>query len=94
MSAPAALDLDEKATWLADAAGAIRSMASRSRHNTGWTFTADDLRDMVGEPGHPNWIGVAFNAARTLGVITVYGYTTSRSASRHGGVIRVWRAAT
>lgn len=92
MSAPAALDLDEKATWLADAADAIDSLVYRS-HRTGSTFTADDLRAMIGEPGHPNWTGVAFNAARTLGVIVVDGFTISRTKSRHGGVVRVWRAA-
>lgn len=92
MSAPAALDLDEKATWLADAAGAIDSLALRS-HRTGSTFTADDLRAMIGEPGHPNWIGNAFNTARTDGAIRRVGFTTSRAKSRHGGVVRVWRAA-
>lgn len=96
MSAPAALDLDEKATWLADAGDVIERLAKRDR-DLGIAFTADDLRehfDVIGQPADPNWIGNAFTTARTLGVITADGFAVSTCPTRHGGVIRVWRAAT
>lgn len=94
MSVPMALDTPqgEKADWMQDAAEAIDALAARSaKYDT--TFTADDLRKMIGEPGHPNWTGTAFSAARQNRVIEMAGFTTSTAKSRHRGVIRTWRAA-
>lgn len=92
MSTPAALSTDPRADWMEDAHTAISALAARSIR-TGQTFTADDLRKMIGEPDHHNWIGASFQAAYKRGEIDQVGFTLSRSKSRRGGVIRVWRAA-
>ncbi len=91
MATAAAISTDPRADWLADAAEAIAALAHRAAQ-TNTAFTADDLRAMIGEPDHPNWIGAAFSTARSTGQIKAAGYTTSRARSRHGGVIRRWRA--
>lgn len=65
MSAPAALDIDERATWLAAADDVIEKLAKRDR-DLGIPFTADDLCqhfDVIGQPADPNWIGSAFSKA-------------------------------
>lgn len=93
MSAPAVLSIDPRADWMHDAHTAIDALVVRY-HRTGQTFTAEDLRRMVGEPEHCNWIGTAFRAACKRGAITQEGYTLSHTKSRRGGVIRVWKAAT
>ncbi|TLP72958.1 hypothetical protein [Nesterenkonia sphaerica] len=94
MTTPMSLEApgEAKASWLADARESIEALARRARtYDT--TFTADDLRRLVGEPAHPNWVGGAFSSARRLGIITPAGYTTSSTRSRHRGVIRKWKAA-
>lgn len=58
--------------------------------STGIPFTADDCRDLVPPPRHPNQVGARFNAAAKAGVIRQAGYALSRSRSRHAGVLRRW----
>jgi len=92
MSAPAVLSVDPKRDWMYDAHTAIDALVVRYQR-TGQTFTAEDLRRMIGEPEHCNWIGIAFRAAHNRGAITQEGFTLSHTKSRRGGVIRVWKAA-
>lgn len=92
MATPAALSTNPKADWLADARDAIEALAVAHRR-ADTAFTADDLRRIVGQPDHANWVGAAFSAAHKLGIIRPVGYTTSRTRSRHHGVIRTWKAA-
>ncbi|MDZ5077900.1 hypothetical protein [Nesterenkonia sp. HG001] len=91
MATAAAIRTDPRADWLTGAREAIEALAARSAR-TGAEFTADDLRRMIGEPDHPNWFGSAFNTARIARIIEPVGFTISRARSRHGGVIRTWRA--
>lgn len=91
MATPAVISTDPKADWMTEAAEAIARLAARSA-KCNVTFTADDLRREVGEPDHPNWVGSAFSAAAQTKVIRPVGFTISRAPTRHGGVIRTWRA--
>lgn len=61
---------------------------------TGTTFTADDFRvRLLVQPHHPNALGAALARAARRGVITAVGVETSRTPSRHGGLVRVWAGA-
>lgn len=61
---------------------------------TGQEFTADDVRQCVGEPDHPNRWGGVWLAARRAGLIVPTGQVRpSTTATRHGSLVRVWRAA-
>lgn len=86
MSTPAALQVDPKGDWLADAREAIEALA-----RTGRKFTSDDLREMVGDPAHANWFGNAFNSAHQAKIIKPVGFRQSRAKSRRGGVLREWK---
>lgn len=60
----------------------------------GLEFTADDVRQVVGEPDHPNRWGGVWLAARRAGLVVPTGEVRpSTTASRHGSLVRVWRAA-
>lgn len=85
MSRPAALTLDDRAEWFHDANEALDYLIG-SRH----LFSADDLRDKLPVPAHPNWWGALFGAAHRSGRIKPMGFQLSRSKSRRGGVVRVW----
>lgn len=80
---PMALDTREE--WFDLARTAITELAA-TRH----LFTADDLRPLVPDPGHKNWIGNAFQSARQTKLIKPVGFQLSNSKSRKHGVIRVW----
>ena len=76
-------------TWSADAVATIIGLSHAQS-----LVTAEDLAREMREPPHPNAVGAAFSAARSLGFIEASGYTTSNTPSRHHGVIRVWRRKT
>ncbi len=83
MTAPMALADEE---WADDAIATIIALSLAQPY-----LTADHLARAMRRPPHPNQIGAAFSAARAMGFIEAYGYTTSNTPSRHHGVIRVWR---
>jgi len=83
MTRPAVLD--DTSEWIADAVSMIRAYAA-----SGLSFTAEDIRRSMRTPPHDNTMGIAFRAARSLGVITTVGYKESTEPSRRGGLIRVW----
>lgn len=66
------------------AVGVIRRLAWSGR-----TFSADTVRAETVIAS--NAIGAAFRHCHTQGLIEAVGYVTSRSPSRHGGVLRLWR---
>ncbi|MDX3006725.1 hypothetical protein PWY87_33975 [Kribbella solani] len=71
---------------------ALREIAILAEN--GWDFTSDDVRQVVGEPDHPNRWGGVFLAARRAGLILPTGEVRpSTTPSRHGALVRVWRAA-
>lgn len=78
---------DAKAVWLADAADAIDRLAHRGR-----AFTADDLRAMIGEPEHGNWVGTAFARARNAGSIKAIASGAALAKTRNGGRLQIWTA--
>ena len=59
--------------------------------STGVPFTADDVRELIPAPDHPNRTGARFHAANRAGLIRPTGFALSRSRSRHAGVLRVWQ---
>lgn len=64
---------------------------------TGRSFTADDLRAIVGDPPdgeHVNGIGGMFLRASRDGSIEFVGYKTSTRPEARGRPVRVWRGAT
>ena len=83
---------DAKAAWLTDAEHAIAALAVRY-HRTGKTFTADDVRAMIGAPEHGNWFGIAFASAKRRGEIEAVAFSAARAKSRNGGSLKIWRAA-
>ncbi|WP_157366299.1 hypothetical protein [Arthrobacter sp. Soil763] len=78
----------EDTTWTEEAVATIADLAKR-----GGTVTADDLRWNHRPAPHPNKVGSAFKIARSRGLITQAGVSTSRHRSRHGGILREWVAA-
>lgn len=77
--------LDGRDEWFDAARDALDTLIE-TRH----LFSADDMRPLVPEPGHPSWWGALFAGAREAGRIKPMGFMLSRSKSRKNGVIRVW----
>lgn len=78
----------EDTTWTEEAVATIADLAKRKG-----TVTADDLRQNHRPAPHPNKVGSAFRIARSRGLITQVGVSTSKQRSRHGGTLREWVAA-
>jgi hypothetical protein len=57
---------------------------------SGKEYTADDVRAVIADPKQPNVIGSAVNRVSKQ-LAEVVGYTQSKSASRRGGILRIWR---
>lgn len=94
MSAPAVLSVDPRADWMRDAEHAISALVT-GYHRTGQTFTADDLRGIVGQPDDIHWPGTAFKVAHARGEIEPTGqYVRSTRRARKGSILAVWKAAT
>lgn len=76
--------------WRLAAEQAIRELAASGR-----VFTAEDLRDRVGQlGGHANSVGGLFLAAARRGDIVAAGYRQATRAEAHGRVLRAWRGAS
>ena len=73
--------------WWRD--GAYRKLVMLA--TSGRIFTADHLLDGLPEPDQPCCVGGLFMAASKSGLIECVGATPSRRASRHGGLVRMWR---
>lgn len=75
--------------WKRDADLAIDELAK-----SGNSFTAEDLRSMVGDPpNHPNAMGARFLKAAKRGLIIRVGYRQSQRESLHLHPIAVWKGA-
>jgi len=72
--------------WRDLAFGAVAYLAATGRH-----FTADDLRDIAGEPPSDNAIGAVLLTAAKRREIASIGFERSTRPSRRAGVLRVWR---
>ncbi len=59
----------------------------------GTTFTADALRELVGDPPGPNSLGALFRAAAQQGRIERVGFQPATRPERHAAIQSIWRAA-
>ncbi len=74
------------AGWKARVDAAIEELAA-----SGAPFTAEDVREIAGDPpDHPNAMGARFAAAAQRGLIRSVGYRKARRASLHRHPIHVW----
>lgn len=78
-------------TWHEAADAAMKHLVS-----THAPFTADDLRDLLGDcqPANPNSIGGLFMAWSRAGLITRCGGGNSRGPKRNGGYRHEWICAS
>jgi hypothetical protein len=56
----------------------------------GTPFTADDLRELIGDPEHVNVVGALFSAAAKAGKIRCLGTRPSTRPERHANSQRIW----
>lgn len=59
----------------------------------GRQFTAEDLRQWVGDVSHPNGWGGYVKAAAARGEIIFCGYTKATRKQARGHLLRLWRFA-
>jgi len=71
--------------WVEDAMEVIHWFAGLDE-----PFTADNIRQMVGDPPHPNCIGAAFRNASKAGKIKFEGYQQSKRKGARARVLTVW----
>lgn len=73
--------------------GAMRALEHEA--TSGRPFAADDLAETYGlpAPDHPGRWGALFRVAHKRGLVEPVGFRQSRSPSRAGGVLRVWRGS-
>lgn len=84
---PVPVVLDRKDEWFEAAKRGMDALVAR-----GYSFTADDLRDMIPAPSNPNWVGAVFTAYQSMGLIRYVQHERSRSRSRRGGAVARWTA--
>ncbi len=71
--------------WVSSCDRAITYLAS-----CGLPFSAEDVRELCGDPPRPNLFGVRFRAALRAGSIRRVGYAPSTRPERRGGVVAMW----
>jgi hypothetical protein len=57
----------------------------------GTAFTSDDLHTVLGDPPHPNWLGVLLAKAKNLDLIEKIGWRESERKAANGRVVRLWQ---
>ena len=72
--------------WKVRAEAAIYVLAKR-----GQSFTAEDVRAVVGDPTRPNAMGALFRLASAHGIIERVGFSKPVRPSRHASMMAVWR---
>jgi len=71
--------------WAEGALDAIRYFARAGR-----TFTADDVRNRVGDPPAPGAVGAVFRQASKARLIRPAGWTVTDRVVGHGRDLRQW----
>ena len=72
---------------------ARQALAAFARSGT--EFTAEDVRDVVGDPpGHPNAMGGSFQKASRQGLIHRVGFRPARRPSRNVSSLAVWKGGS
>jgi hypothetical protein len=86
-----------KAEGMARAAGAVdadwRARADRAIVQLaigGQPFTAEEVRQIAGDPDRPNAFGAVFNTAARRGLIRKVDYQLATRKSRHRNLVTVW----
>lgn len=79
--------------WKDRVDNAIATLAStRDEHGELLRFTAEDVRDLAGDPpDHPNAHGARFSAAARRGLIRKVGYRLASRASLHRHPLALWQ---
>ncbi len=71
--------------WNERCDSAIRQLAQ-----SGQPFTAEQVREIAGDPSRPNAFGARLHAAARKGVITKIDYRPATRATLHSHPIAVW----
>jgi len=77
---------EDRADWFADARLMILRLSITEPE-----FTADDLRKVLRPAPNPYWPGIAFGNASRDGLIEWRGYEKSKTKSRKGSPVSIWR---
>jgi len=80
---------EDRADWFADARLMILRLSITEPE-----FTADDLRKVLRPPASDKWPGLAFSRAQDAGLIEWVAYVKSKTKSRKGSPVSVWRRKT
>ena len=67
-------------------------IATLSRN--GADFTAEDVRQWVGDPPHPNALGARILSAVKNGIIQCIGYRKATRREAHARILGVYRGCT
>lgn len=78
----ALVDANEPTEWKAEADKAIALLARRT-FASGGTFTAEDVREIAGDPERPNAMGARWLAAVRAGLVEQVGMTRSTRPESH-----------
>lgn len=78
-------DAAEGSRWKEAADAAIAQLAA-----SGQEFTAEDVREVAGDPEHFNAMGARFGAAAQAGLIRYVRHAPSSRPTLHRCAIRVW----
>jgi hypothetical protein len=82
-------DEAETTAWRVAVDAAIAQLAERAG-----TFTAEDVRQIAGDPpSHPNAMGARFMAASRRGLIRRVGFREAQRVTLHGHPIALWVGA-
>lgn len=80
------VDASAPEEWKAECDGIISWLA-----RNGAEFTAEDVRQWISDPPHPNAMGARFLAAVKGKVIETLGYRKAKRPSAHARVLAVYR---
>ena len=80
---------ESKAEWFADARFMIERLAAGNDR-----FSADDLRKVLRPAPDPHWAGLVFGEVSRKGLIEFVEYQKSKTKSRKGAPVAVWRRKT
>lgn len=89
----ARVDANEDDAWKAAVDVAIERLAHECRAGTRETFTAEDVRDLAGDPpNHANAMGARFLRAVKAGTIVGVGWTRSSRPAAHACRLQLYKA--
>lgn len=82
----ARVDRATDAKWKSRCDTVIRTLAQ-----SGLPFTAEDVREQVGDPPRQNAFGSRFLKANSSGLIEKVGYQTARRPEAHARILPVYK---